>query len=208
MLHPRDHFLTDITALGEVDAVQNVEPDIMGKGLIGRKVIALVGDADADTFCLIEGIVLNPVAGGRDRGNHAPADIERAIAIGVTDPCRFRILGKADAVALAQIVNHRLGAQAVHFHALEEIVGHRLMHVHPDGVFGLTSQALGQNFALGREQGPGGSDFPNAISGGGDRAGHHIIEQLVGLGARKTEYGTVGAQMGGHGRLPLGRCLR
>jgi hypothetical protein len=66
----------------------------------------------------------------------------------MADACGFFILREADAMGFAQVVDRGLGAQAIHLHTLEEIVGDRLVHIDPDGVFGVTGQSLGQDFAL------------------------------------------------------------
>ncbi|OYW97206.1 MAG: hypothetical protein B7Z15_23510 [Rhizobiales bacterium 32-66-8] len=106
---------------------------------------------------------------------------------------------------LAQIVDHHLRPQPVHFHPLEKVIGDGEVHVEPERVFGIAGEALGQDLALRRQQRPPGG---NATGFGGDGAGHHIVEQLMRVGPRKAEHDTVGAQMDGHGHLPLGRGVR
>jgi hypothetical protein len=100
-------------------------------------------------------------------------------------------------MTLAQIGDVDLRPQAIHPHALEEIVGDRLVQVHQQPVLGPAGGALGQDLALRRQQRPpGGGAFP-----GRNGAGQHIVEQLMRLGPGKTEQGAIGTEMDGHDLL-------
>jgi hypothetical protein len=205
MLHPADDLLADIAALLEVDALEHVHADVMGEGVIGGKVVTLVQHAGGDAHGVIGGIVGRPAGGGRHRGHDPPAQLHRAEPVAVGDAFTGGLGGKADAMAVPQVLDLDPGAQAVHAHALEEIVGRRLVDVEPQRLVVPAGQALGQDLALRRQQGPPGG---GAVVGGRDMAGHHIVEQLVGIGAGKAERDTVGAQMDGHGPLLPRRGVR
>ena len=196
MLHAAHHFLADIAALLEVDPFEDVEGDIVGESVIGEEIGTLFENARGDAGAGI-GLIVAPIGARLHRRDDAPAQRHRPAPVGMGEQARLVGLGIADAVALAHVGYLHLRAQAVHLHALEEIVGHRMMHVEPERVLGPAGGALGQDLALGREQRPPGG---GALAFGDD-AGQHVVEQLVRLWPGETEDGAVGAEMDGHDLL-------
>src|SRR5690606_19858679 len=202
MFHAADHFLPHIATLGEINAIEQVHGDVVGESLVGGKIIALMQYAGCDTGQVIGTIIVDPAGGIGKRRDGLPAQLHRAAP--VRQKSGGRVGRITHAMAFAQILDFDLGAQAIHAHPLEEVVGHGLVRVEPDGAIRPGGHAFGQNLALGRKQRPPTGE---AIILLWHNAGQHIIEQAMGLGAGKAEDGPIGAKGDGHG-LPRRTLLR
>ena len=122
MLHARHHFLADVTALLEVDTTQMVHADIVRKAVLGVEIRSHLGNAGRNARLGLSR-ALGPIFGLGQRDYHP---IAQSLAASVTMHycCLRRFRRPPNGVGFRQHLDFHFGAQAIHLHALEEILGH------------------------------------------------------------------------------------
>src|SRR4029453_2950967 len=122
MLHPRNHLLSDVAALLEIDAVQAVHVGFVRKRIAVNKIKSAARNAGADAVSLIGGAVdqlrANQVGDFlRERLGHKNTPSEDwAARIGECQIRRYRgiaIPSREHAKTVRQILDRDLGAQLI-----------------------------------------------------------------------------------------------
>ena len=167
----RDHFLTDIAALLEIDAADEVHVGFVGKGLAIGEVLATFGNPASDALRLISQA---GVGVARQRGAlHDAADAEAGVArVGLCALRRGRIApDRQHAHGLAQVGKVDLRAQPVEAQAFQEIGGQFAGGVEPEGVALLRDDKIGYDLALrGQKRPKGGRVRADALDVAGEQA--------------------------------------
>ena len=187
MFHPGGHFLSDIAALAEIDAVQAFEPGLQQIGVFRDQLDPGLGDAMGDA----QGIPID-VPGGQGLGGDgqaigAPAE-RRVARVG-----KGALRGGAEAAGDGHVHRRDLhvGAQAIHGQAAQGGRGDGVLDVDQQmiRVGGPDHEEIGQILALRRQK--GGPDQAGGLFKGQHVIADQTLQKLETVGPRDLKNGPV-----------------